>query len=311
MNAYYPASSNNIFHKGKNGNTYVLDGIQKLVNIANKYKSENKFSVKDISFKNIDIAKAENIINNVHNPKILIAYKTGKPLELAESAGVMWQPKIYEHVIENAILCEQVVDEALTYKKALAVLGGGHHAEKDTPFGFCLINTMAISALYAVHKGLSVSIIDLDTHYSNGCFDILHNNPNVNVYSIWNQKLDKWKDFAVKGNIWHKFAKDADDYFEHLAELASKIKSNPTDLVIYHLGLDVLDSDRMGGIKGMTPQKAIERDTKMSQLLKDLAIPFVIFLGGGYIDWSKGPDYASAQRESLTNLFCNNIDLFD
>ncbi|PZP19421.1 MAG: acetoin utilization protein [Kocuria rhizophila] len=68
-----------------------------------------------------------------------------------------------------------------------AVLGGedesafvamrppGHHAERETAMGFCLLGTAAIAALRGLaHHGLDrVAVVDFDVHHGNGTQDIL------------------------------------------------------------------------------------------------------------------------------------------
>ena len=62
----------------------------------------------------------------------------------------------------------------------------GHHAEPDSPHGFCLFNNVAIAAEYAVRQhGLArVLVLDWDVHHGNGIQHMFYESSNVLYISI-------------------------------------------------------------------------------------------------------------------------------
>lgn len=61
----------------------------------------------------------------------------------------------------------------------------GHHAERETPMGFCLFGTVAIAAKHALNAhGLSrVAVVDFDVHHGNGTQDLLWDEPRAVFFS--------------------------------------------------------------------------------------------------------------------------------
>jgi acetoin utilization deacetylase AcuC-like enzyme len=76
------------------------------------------------------------------------------------------------------------IDEVMTGRARnafCAVRPPGHHAERETPMGFCFFANAAIGALHArdVHGVKRVAVVDIDVHHGNGTQQILWDQPGM------------------------------------------------------------------------------------------------------------------------------------
>ena len=75
---------------------------------------------------------------------------------------------------------------ALQYGVSMNIAGGTHHAFTDRGEGFCLLNDIAIAALYLLKnkKAKKILVVDLDVHQGNGTAEIFRHNPDVFTFSM-------------------------------------------------------------------------------------------------------------------------------
>jgi acetoin utilization deacetylase AcuC-like enzyme len=66
----------------------------------------------------------------------------------------------------------------------------GHHATPQRGMGFCIFNTIAVAAAYALERGVSrVMIIDWDVHHGNGTQDAFYDSDQVLFVSLHQSPL--------------------------------------------------------------------------------------------------------------------------
>ena len=83
------------------------------------------------------------------------------------------------HAVGGACAAVDAVIAGQARNAFLAARPPGHHAESETAMGFCLLGTVAIAALRALHHHNlpRVAIVDFDVHHGNGTQDLLWNEP--------------------------------------------------------------------------------------------------------------------------------------
>lgn len=191
-------------------------------------------------------------------------------------------------------------------KNAFAIIRPpGHHAEYDTPMGFCLFNNVPIAAKVCQNEYpdtcRKILILDWDVHHGNGVQNMFYDDPNVlyislHVYDngdfypgkpdnpmIPDGDIDKVGDGPGQGrnvNIgWPSQGMGDGEYLAAFQKIVMPIAQefNP-DMVIISAGFDAADGDELGGCFVTPPCYA-----HMTHMLMSLAAGKVaVCLEGGY-----------------------------
>ncbi len=173
---------------------------------------------------------------------------------------------------------------ALEYGIAMNIAGGTHHAYTDHGEAFCLLNDQAIGAQYLLDKNLvqKILIVDLDVHQGNGTAEIFINEPRVFTFSIHGEKNYPFK--KEQSDLDIALPNDTSDteYLTILKEtLPQLISQEQPDFIYYLSGVDILATDKLGKL-GCSIEACKERDRFVLQTCKDLDIPVMCAMGGGY-----------------------------
>ena len=153
---------------------------------------------------------------------------------------------------------------------AAALVSGFHHADYHRAQMFCTFNGLMVSAAKLLDQGIhaKVAILDCDYHYGNGTDDIIDH---LGLRErVWHYSF---------GSTYHQ-PEQAMGYIRKLYELRDSIAAFQPGLIMYQAGADAHRDDPLGGV--LDDDDMHLRDTIVFKMARDLRIPLVWNLAGGY-----------------------------
>ncbi|MDH7447476.1 histone deacetylase family protein [Aquimarina sp. 2201CG14-23] len=196
-------------------------------------------------------------------------------------------PLSQELVDREVIIADGTIkasEYAIEYGIAMNIAGGTHHAYTNRGEAFCLLNDQAIGAKHLINQGLAkkILIVDLDVHQGNGTAEIFEKNPDVFTFSMHGASNYPFKKEQSDLDIPLDNGIEDEEYLNILKEtLPRLIQSEKPDFIYYLSGVDILASDKLGKLS-CTIDGCKERDRFVLQTCKDLSIPVMCSMGGGY-----------------------------
>ena len=191
----------------------------------------------------------------------------------------------------------RLAEEALIKKLGFNIAGGTHHAFAERGEGFCLLNDQVIAAhdLLSNHSINKILIIDLDVHQGNGTASMLQNDERVFTFSMHGrnnyplQKEQSNLDVELEDGIQDK------EYLSLLhMNLDQILTSFSPEFIFYQCGVDILATDKLGKL-GVSMKGCLERDRIVFDVVRQLNVPVVCTMGGGYSPHIKDIVEAHAQ----------------
>jgi acetoin utilization deacetylase AcuC-like enzyme len=198
--------------------------------------------------------------------------------------GFVHSQKLIERELTIMEGTRMAAEIAIQTNIAFNIAGGTHHAFHERGEGFCLLNDQVIASKWLLHKKLvsSILIIDLDVHQGNGTAALCANEPEIFTFSMHGKNNYPLK--KEKSNLDIELEDKTDDK-TYLYQLESQLenignKIEP-DFIFYQCGVDILESDKLGRL-GISRQGCKIRDQLVFEFSKQLNVPIVCTMGGGY-----------------------------
>ena len=169
------------------------------------------------------------------------------------------------------------------HKIAGNMAGGTHHAFRGEGAGYCIFNDLAVCAAKALNVfGLGhILILDLDVHQGDGTAKIFESNQQVYTVSLHGKNNFPFRKQISDYDVEFENETGDDEYLKVLEGVLHKLSAFQFDLIFFQAGVDGLASDALGLLQ-LSRKGLLKRNDMVFSWRESMALPMVIFMGGGY-----------------------------
>ena len=226
----------------------------------------------------------------VHDPAYLHRWRSGEVTRAEERAmGFAWDESIARRGLRSCGGTLAATADALTHGSGLNLGGGTHHAHQSHAEGFSVLNDVVIAAhwvrLNGTRAGRAVSriaVLDLDVHQGNGTASMLAGHAwalPISLHGAGNYPFVKEESGL---NVALPDGTGDEVYLSALEDVAfPALQGFQPDLLYFLAGADVLAGDQLGRL-ALTLDGVRERDRRVYALARELGVPTVTVMAGGY-----------------------------
>jgi acetoin utilization deacetylase AcuC-like enzyme len=225
-------------------------------------------------------------ILRVHGPHYADGFLDGSldPL-IMRRIGFPWSRELVDRTLGSVGSTLLATEAALQSGFGGTLAGGTHHAYRNEGSGFCVFNDLAIAiaSVRVGHGMVKTAVIDLDVHQGDGTASIFAGDPSVFTLSLHGERNFPFRKQSSTLDIPLPDGTGDEEYLLVLQKALEQVWEFGPQIVFFQSGVDGLQTDRLGRL-ALTRAGLAERDAMVISQTRQVDLPLVVTLGGGYSD---------------------------